>query len=189
MRKELALTKSTTFLTIFDSDVWLSPEEVYRSLRRVYPYIENGILRFHFKKKGKVMNNEPPKLVIHTLCGVPVFYYFGTKEDAQQLKNFDDITTLEGDAITPQDITKCVGCGEKIRINQVQIAVHEVKVHNTIFTDNKLTATQQKLIEDRIKLAEQHLISKKPPNPITNDFFWFDKDNPDIQPPKKNDPE
>lgn len=136
------------------------------------------------------MTNEPPKLVIHTLCGVPVFYYFGTIADAQQLKNFDDITTLQGDAITPEDIMKCVGCGEKIRINQVQIAVHEVKVQNNIYTDEKLTATQQKLIQDRIKMMEQHLlISKKPPNPLTNDFFWFDKDNPGTQPPKKNDPE
>lgn len=106
---------------------------------------------------------EAPKLVIHTLCGEPVFYYFGSKEDAEKLKNFDDITTLEGDSITPQDIMKCTNCGEKIRIDQVQIAVkqnlvindlmiHEIENTTERLSDQEKEELTRRLREERDKL-------------------------------------
>lgn len=133
------------------------------------------------------MLEDAPKLVIHTLCGEPVFYYFGTKADAKQLKNFDDITTLQGDAIVPQDILACPNCGQRIRVDQIQVAVHEQKIVNTLYIEDvdKLDTTHKSVIENKLRqidieekmkfMKEVFERAKKDADRKINqdhDFFW-----------------
>lgn len=70
------------------------------------------------------MEQDIPFQVVHKLCGEPIFYYFGDYEEAKVLKNFDNITTLDGDAITPDDIRACKNCGVKINLSQIEVAMH-----------------------------------------------------------------
>lgn len=133
--------------------------------------------------------SDAPKLVIHTLCGEPVFYYFGSKEDAQQLKNFDDITTLAGDAIVPDDIKSCVNCGEKISISQIQVAVHEQTIVNRIITDDPdLDDETKDAVEKALKRLDNEVSrkiqdekTKRGITPPENTFFWEtpSEDDPD----------
>lgn len=129
------------------------------------------------------MQEDAPKLVIHALCGEPIFYYFGSKDDAQQLKNFDSITTLQGDAIVPQDIQSCPNCKQRIRIDQIQVAVHEQKIINTITIDDP-----DYLIDEKKRIIEQklsQLIQEKKKGdridyiPPPQSFFWQSPDDPD----------
>lgn len=124
---------------------------------------------------------ELPKLVIHTLCGEPLFYYFGTHEDAKVLRNFNDLGTLEGDGVTPKDIVACKNCGERIRTDQLQVVDHERKTY-TLLKENKssMDDTVKQVIEKRIKQIEEKMmkdqkIFKKPPH--KDDSFWNDLDD------------
>lgn len=67
------------------------------------------------------MNDEDPKLVVHSLCGNELFLYFGTYEDAKKLRNINNISTLEGEGIRPEDIVLCPNCKEYIRVEHLSI--------------------------------------------------------------------
>lgn len=95
---------------------------------------------------------EAPKLVIHSLCGEEMFYYFGTLEDAKILKNFNDIGTLDGSAVTPQDIASCPHCGERIMIHDLQVVHHEVKETHVTFGPE-----MKNYIEARAKYIEEQM--------------------------------
>lgn len=107
-------------------------------------------------------SDDAPKLIIHTLCGGELFLYFGGEEDAKTLKNFNDISTPEGEAISPEYISECVHCGEKIRIDQLQVVHHEPKVVKVILpptvTVFNIDAHLDKLTEDGIARLKQYLL-------------------------------
>jgi hypothetical protein len=119
------------------------------------------------------VEQDAPYMVLHTLCGEPIFYYFGDYEDAKVLKDFDNITTLDGEAIVPEDIRACKNCGVKISLSQLRVAEHspgncdtyEVKNEgDDISIDPKLVDLQQPSPEDRL-------------GPIDNNF-WVTPNDP-----------
>lgn len=94
---------------------------------------------------------EAPKLVLHTLCGEEIFYYFGTNEEASTLKNFNDIATFDGSAPLPQDIASCPRCGEKIMIEQLQVVYHKQKTQHVILVNREYIEAKAKFIEGQIE--------------------------------------
>lgn len=142
---------------------WLISSKPKR-LDRVYPKIDTLDLTLN---KGHSMTQDarkeaetPPCLVNHTLCGNSIFYYFGSSEDAKALKNFNDITTLDGDSITPQEIISCAHCGERIRVDQLQVVERKVIAAPFMMIPTPTDEQQKYIMEQMRKIQQKQMMEQ-----------------------------
>lgn len=156
---------STTSFPIFDPK-WFKYEYISQSYS---PSILLGYKAdLNLIKREDKMEIDAPYMVIHTLCGEPIFYYFGSIEDARTLRSFENITTLEGEAIVADDIKACRNCGVKISVSQIKVAEHENINNYSPFEVEPETNTtvEEPTVEEKIEID-------KNPNP-----FWVNPNDP-----------